>query len=240
MLRKPFAGTWGGPPVSRAAELPRQQPGRHPRRVLPRVGRWGPQRQPGQRGWWTKQWGPHPACGVRRGQGRWSGGRAGAAWVQSGAGQPSRLGCSSWRRSCRRSRSLSPALGTAPPSLQRAPQVRARTRHCRPGEEAAPRAAPAPPRPLVSRCSPVPAPSGPRRAGVWGAATQEAGASLGGQGTEPGLAAGRGSRAACVVWPRRGGGPLTGQARTSVRLSVCVCSCHLSRGLRVSASASWQ
>lgn len=29
--------------------------------MLPPAGRWGPQRQLEQCGWWPEQWGPHPA-----------------------------------------------------------------------------------------------------------------------------------------------------------------------------------
>lgn len=125
---------------------------------VPHVHRRGPQWQLEQRGWSQRRWGPHPACRIRRGQGRWSGGRVGAAGALSSAGQPAYLGCSSWQQCSPRSPSRSPALGTAPSSLQKVPQVRARRQHHPPGQEAAPLSSPRPTTP-----SPLQVPPGPRR-----------------------------------------------------------------------------
>lgn len=55
-----------------------------------------------------------------------------------------------------------------------------------------PQAALTPPNPLVPSCDPGPASSSPRGAGLWGAATQEAGGSIRRQGTGPGQLQGRG------------------------------------------------
>lgn len=147
MLRKPFAGKWGSSGGQGGNISLRQHPV-WARPALaneaPCVGRWGPRWQLERRGRCKRQRGPHPARGLRRGQGRWPGGRARVAGAQSSSGQPSCLGCSSWRRCSHRSPSPSPAPGTAPSSLQRAPQVRARMQPHRPGKEVPPPQQPLP------------------------------------------------------------------------------------------------
>lgn len=89
-----------------------------------------------------------------------------------------------------------------------------------------PWAALAPPHPLVPRCDPGPASSSPRGPRLWGAATQEAGGGVRGQGTGPGRLRG-GGQGGLPGWVTARPAPSTGQARPSVGLSVCVRSCCL-------------
>lgn len=88
------------------------------------------------------------------------------------------------------------------------------------GHGGSPRAALAPSHPLVPRCDPGPASSGPRGAGLWGAATQEAGGGVRGQGTGPGRLQGRGPGK--PAWLGHSTASAVGR---SVLLSVCQSVC---------------